>query len=83
MPLKSQEFFYIVFKLFESTAHESINFTPYQFLAKFFDCVLYIYLWRNSKIYATLQPEILEPVASANAPVLAVSQAKHNQPKQN
>lgn len=36
MPLKSQEFFYIVFKLFESTDHESINFTPYQFLAKFF-----------------------------------------------
>lgn len=25
------------------------------------------------KNYATLQPEILEPVASANAPVLAVS----------
>lgn len=47
MPLKSQEFFYIVFKLFESTDHESINFTPYQFQAKFFDCVLYIYLWRN------------------------------------
>lgn len=34
-------------------------------------------------MYATLQPEILEPVASANAPVLAVSQAKHNQTKQN
>lgn len=35
------------------------------------------------KNYATLQPEILEPVVSANAPVLAVSQAKNNQPKQN
>lgn len=44
MPLKSQEFFYIVFKLFESTEHESINFTPYQFLAKFFDCSLYLFM---------------------------------------
>lgn len=82
MPLKSQEFFYIVFKLFESTDHESINFTPYQFLAKFFDCDLYLFM-EELKTYATSQPEILEPVGSANAPVLAVSQAKHNQPKQN
>lgn len=49
MPLKSQEFFNIVFQLFESTDHESINFTPYQFLAKFFDCVLYIFIYGGIK----------------------------------
>lgn len=46
--------------------------------------VFFIFIYGGiKKIKATLQPEILEPVASANAPVLAVSQAKHNQPKQN
>lgn len=47
MPLKSQEFFYIVFKLFESTDHESI-LLPISFWQSFLT-VFFIFIYGGIK----------------------------------